>query len=459
MLIEMEGNTDSDEDVLVKQDRIIGSLMKHVQLFKLYQPYLQNFQNSLKVLQGLAERELKAFFSSAAENEKCSGYNLESLLIMPVQRVPRYRLLLQELKKQYKDPDKNKEIIKQIDDALVIVCELAKKCNDSVENMSERVKLMEIYERFDNDPRVTNKASRKFIDIIDVKEVTRRSSEAITLILFSDVFLLAKVINDKVTPTKLKYRYSYDLKHTTLKDIPETFLQNTFSLYTPTKCFFIQCKDAQKKRGMTKQINDAIKKRITYSFEVEDKVNIIMNPNCMNSVCENRGVSRLDIESRKICVLCGKIICPKCAKEHEIFNINNDDRKRESESSKKEPENKKPEKKFVTICGDCNKISKNDNLNISNPVLLVDSEKLPNCWKLESTSNKTYYVNSITKQMSLLHPQAALYLDRLYSAEIVPCGWRRCYTEKGDKFYYNLYTNKTQWQLPTENAVPNKETK
>lgn len=120
---------------------------------------------------------------------------------------------------------------------------------------------------------------------------------------------------------------------------------------------------------------------------------------------------------------------------------------------------KNQKKKFVTICGDCNKISKNDNLNISNPVLLVDSEKLPNCWKLESTSNKTYYVNSITKQMSLLHPQAALYLDRLYSAEIVPCGWRRCYTEKGDKFYYNLYTNKTQWQLPTENAVPNKETK
>lgn len=200
-----------DEDLKVKQDRIINALMKHVQLFKLYQPYLQNFSTSLKVLQGLAERELKTFFNTAAENKECAGYNLESLLIMPVQRIPRYRLLLQELQKQYKDPEKDKDIIKQLADALVIVCELAKKCNDSVENMSERVKLMEIYERFDNDPRVTNKASRKFLDVIDLNEVTRHSTKPITLILFNDVFMLADVVNDKVEPSKLSYLYSYDL--------------------------------------------------------------------------------------------------------------------------------------------------------------------------------------------------------------------------------------------------------
>jgi FYVE/RhoGEF/PH domain-containing protein 5/6 len=65
------------------------------------------------------------------EKKNSGGLDLDSLLITPVQRIPRYKLLLKELVKHTSDshPDK-----KNLNDALQKMTEIANIVNDSMKN-------------------------------------------------------------------------------------------------------------------------------------------------------------------------------------------------------------------------------------------------------------------------------------------------------------------------------------
>ena len=48
----------------------------------------------------LENKRFKKFVASAEQEDRCNGLNLQSLLIMPVQRMPRYKLMLDEIIKR-----------------------------------------------------------------------------------------------------------------------------------------------------------------------------------------------------------------------------------------------------------------------------------------------------------------------------------------------------------------------
>jgi hypothetical protein len=68
----------------------------------MYQPYLLIFESSLrkraKLL--LSNKKFNEIVELARVNPLCCGLSMESLLVLPVQRIPRYKMLLDEMKKQ-----------------------------------------------------------------------------------------------------------------------------------------------------------------------------------------------------------------------------------------------------------------------------------------------------------------------------------------------------------------------
>ena len=52
---------------------------------------------------GVQNEAVREMVTKAQQSPRCAGQSLQSLLIMPVQRVPRYELLLRELIKQTDD--------------------------------------------------------------------------------------------------------------------------------------------------------------------------------------------------------------------------------------------------------------------------------------------------------------------------------------------------------------------
>lgn len=91
---------------------ILDVLSNHAQAFKLYRPFLQQFQIFQTKFFGLATKKpVKAIYENGIKDPRCSGQSFESLMINPVQRLPRYTLILKELLKTMK-PNENNESLR-----------------------------------------------------------------------------------------------------------------------------------------------------------------------------------------------------------------------------------------------------------------------------------------------------------------------------------------------------------
>jgi hypothetical protein len=91
-------------------------------ILRLYSGYVRNFDLAQKTV--LTRRETNtSFVEFLAEKEKnCGGLQLESYLIMPVQRLPRYQMLLQGLLKYTDEKHVDFEDLTQAQDNIVVIC-------------------------------------------------------------------------------------------------------------------------------------------------------------------------------------------------------------------------------------------------------------------------------------------------------------------------------------------------
>lgn len=65
---------------------------------KVYTAYVQNFNTSMAVIERVQKKkEVAAYFQKCKEHPEGKSLDLASFLIMPVQRIPRYNLLLTDM--------------------------------------------------------------------------------------------------------------------------------------------------------------------------------------------------------------------------------------------------------------------------------------------------------------------------------------------------------------------------
>ncbi|KAF9938796.1 hypothetical protein BGZ67_010346 [Mortierella alpina] len=86
----------------VVEDRIGRVFAEHVDYMKMYSFYINNFDNALRVLQtqltqAKHKKKMKEFLRRCAKHPNHTQLALQGYLLLPVQRIPRYKLLLQDL--------------------------------------------------------------------------------------------------------------------------------------------------------------------------------------------------------------------------------------------------------------------------------------------------------------------------------------------------------------------------
>ncbi|KAF8927229.1 hypothetical protein BGZ58_010547 [Dissophora ornata] len=94
----------SAEDAIKKavEDRIGRVFAEHVPYMKMYSFYINNYDNALRVLQtqltqAKHKKKMKEFLRRCAKHPNHTQLALQGYLLLPVQRIPRYKLLLQDL--------------------------------------------------------------------------------------------------------------------------------------------------------------------------------------------------------------------------------------------------------------------------------------------------------------------------------------------------------------------------
>lgn len=89
--------------------------------------------------------DLAAFVRACELQEACKGLSLLSYLIMPVQRIPRYELLLAEV---HKYTDREHEDYLALTESLAVMSGVVASINDDVDKQERRFKVVEIQEKF-----------------------------------------------------------------------------------------------------------------------------------------------------------------------------------------------------------------------------------------------------------------------------------------------------------------------
>ncbi|KAI8319579.1 Dbl homology domain-containing protein, partial [Martensiomyces pterosporus] len=147
----------------------IGSLCRdHFVDFHVYKRYINGYQHALESSRELEAKNplYAAFLQKAREREECKKLGISDLLIMPVQRIPRYTLLLTDLLKVTPEDDPDAQRIQL---ALERVNEIGQLAGNRIaESVAE---LHHIHTTIEGCPPNLISASRAFIGAVDASEI------------------------------------------------------------------------------------------------------------------------------------------------------------------------------------------------------------------------------------------------------------------------------------------------
>eukprot|EP00468_Gymnochlora_sp_CCMP2014_P009506 CAMPEP_0167755814 /NCGR_PEP_ID=MMETSP0110_2-20121227/9033_1 /TAXON_ID=629695 /ORGANISM="Gymnochlora sp., Strain CCMP2014" /LENGTH=1105 /DNA_ID=CAMNT_0007641843 /DNA_START=8 /DNA_END=3325 /DNA_ORIENTATION=- len=169
----------------LQTDQDVGHTFdEFAQYFNMYKPYVQNHEIATIEIKRL-KKSSSGFRNKLKEIEKTSQ-PLASLLIEPIQRIPRYRLLLEELIKNTHHTDKSYQKLVNV---LLAIRGVAEKVNKSVLSRIEAEKLKEIQSRFGGAVDIVA-PHRKFIMSQSMKKVTKGGNPVKRVFfLFSDLLI------------------------------------------------------------------------------------------------------------------------------------------------------------------------------------------------------------------------------------------------------------------------------
>jgi hypothetical protein len=181
--------------------------LKFIELFKdiadnckVYSQYLANYEPAMERRGHLLTTNRK--FSDYIENvekEPCFlGQRLESMLILPVQRIPRYRLLMEQLLKYTSESHEDYGILQQ---ALEMIESTANINNEAIRARENKNKIMEIMMQIEPTTRIDLLEDRSRLFVIEgalQKQCRYRKIVDFSLVSLTFFFIMIIIFQKKI---------------------------------------------------------------------------------------------------------------------------------------------------------------------------------------------------------------------------------------------------------------------
>ncbi|XP_029776658.1 FYVE, RhoGEF and PH domain-containing protein 3 isoform X3 [Suricata suricatta] len=138
--------------------RLGDILQKLAPFLKMYGEYVKNFDRAVALVSTWTQRSplFKEVVQAIQKQEVCGNLTLQHHMLEPVQRVPRYELLLKDyLKRLPRDaPDR-----KDAERSLELISTAANHSNAAIRKLEKMHKLLEVYERLGGEEDIVNPAN------------------------------------------------------------------------------------------------------------------------------------------------------------------------------------------------------------------------------------------------------------------------------------------------------------
>jgi len=307
-----------------EEQKIGDVLLQLAPFLRLYTLYSLNFERANEILQELATKVIvKTFLDNQLQDPVSNGLDFSAYLIMPIQRIPRYRLLLEEL---INNTDKNHPDYKDLEESLVKLKSVAEEVNKAVVEQEAREKMYKVCKKFiDFKERELVKPGRKFIHEGELSKICRKDRQRRSFFLFSDVLVYAY----PATPGKFRVGREFRLFTMKTKDIPDSKLKkmlNAFQITSESKSFIVLADTPEQKLewlDLISKAQEADKIRSeTLARNQEEVVNTtapVWVPDAEAKTCSLCSTKFTFTNRRHHCRQCGNVVCGPCSDQKKVL--------------------------------------------------------------------------------------------------------------------------------------------
>ncbi|XP_044211683.1 FYVE, RhoGEF and PH domain-containing protein 4a isoform X4 [Thunnus albacares] len=307
--------------------RIGDILQKLTPFLKMYAEYVKNFDKAMEVLKQWTDRspQFKAIIQEIQSQEACGCLTLQHHMLEPVQRVPRYEMLLKDYLKKLPQDDPDR---RDAEKSLEIIATAATHSNSAIRKSENLKKLLEIYEMVGEEEDIVN-PSNEFIKEGHILKLAARNTSAMEryLFLFNNMLLYCvpkfSLGGPKYT---VRTRIGIDgmkVVETTNEDYP-----HTFQVSGKERMLELQASSEQDKADWIKAFQETIEifQQKNESFksaskDVEEVSNAELGKRAPRWIRDNEVTMCMKCKEsfnaltrrRHHCRACGYVVCWKCS--------------------------------------------------------------------------------------------------------------------------------------------------
>ncbi|CAH2278273.1 FYVE, and PH domain-containing 4 isoform X1 [Pelobates cultripes] len=309
----------------------IGDILQKLSPFlKMYAEYIRNFDNAMEMLKTWTERsaQFKHVIDEIQRDDKCASLTLQHHMLGPVQRVPRYEMLLKDyLRKLPQDSLDRRDAEKSLDN----ISTAASHSNTAIRRAENLKKLLMVYEMLGEEEDIVNPSNELLKEGQILKLAARNtSSQERYLFLFNNMLLYC-VPKFSLVGTKYSVRTKIGLEGMTVAETQNEDYPHTFQISGKERTLELQASSKQNKEEWIKAVQSAVaafiqrnetfilaKKNEEVPLEVSRAELGIRAPRwirdnevtmCMKCKEQFNALTR----RRHHCRACGYVVCWKCS--------------------------------------------------------------------------------------------------------------------------------------------------
>ncbi|XP_044880887.1 FYVE, RhoGEF and PH domain-containing protein 3 isoform X2 [Mauremys mutica] len=239
--------------------RLGDILQKLAPFLKMYGEYVKNFDRAMDMVNTWMQRSspFKDVVQNVQKQDVCGNLTLQHHMLEPVQRIPRYELLLKDYLKKLPEESPDR---KDAEKSLELISTAANHSNAAIRKMEKMHKLLEVYERLGGEEDIVNPAN-ELIKEGHIQKLSAKNGTAQDryLYLFNSMVLYC-VPKLRLIGQKFSVREKMDIAGLQVQEIVKQNVTHTFSITGKKRSLELQARTEEEKREWIQVIQATIEK-------------------------------------------------------------------------------------------------------------------------------------------------------------------------------------------------------
>lgn len=225
----------NDDDKLIISDILLG----FTPYFKMYQAYMNNSTKQLAAITKCLDNA-KFYNFQQETRRKCNNLTVSDMVILPVQRIPRYKLLVQEI---FKRTEKDHPDFEGLEKALALIEKINNENNAKLKDLDSRMKVLNVTNDLEKAPNLSS-PTRKFVfagELLKIK--VNGKLEKMVFYLFNDCMVYAAMPSAFGKKYIFKMRMPIDAAFAVQKIKDTKKYKNVMAIYSSLESFMVTTGD------------------------------------------------------------------------------------------------------------------------------------------------------------------------------------------------------------------------